>query len=83
MRQLIPPLLISALEDSDRLVGAVATESLSKRGAMVTEELIVSLRSQNPEARAKAAFVLGRIKYPRALDPLIEALQMDDLRLKA
>ncbi|MFC2134439.1 HEAT repeat domain-containing protein [Bacteroidota bacterium] len=53
-----------------------AKEELKKIGAPAVEALIVSLKSKNHSISGPVADLLGEIKDPRAIEPLIDA--MDD-----
>ena len=56
---------------------AAATEALIKIGPAAVEPLTNALRSVSPFVRSAAAEALGRIKDPRAIEPLIRALSRD------
>jgi HEAT repeat protein len=71
--------LIEALQDKDAQVSDNAREALQKIGAPAVEELIVALKHEDVRVRVAAATILGEIRDPRAVDPLINALLLDAL----
>jgi len=84
--------LIVALVDEDPEVQEAVFEALksfpgwgkSDEANRVVPELIVVLQDQrkDPEVRKNAAEALGKIKDPRAVEPLIEALKDKDFRVR-
>jgi len=68
--------LVSALSDTDSDVRIEARDALVEIGAPAVEPLMRTLRSPGAQApRHGAALALGKIKDPRAIAPLIEALK--------
>jgi HEAT repeat protein len=67
--------LIAALKDGDWRVRKVASEGLSKIGALAVEPLIAALKDQDPLVRRAAIKALGEINDPRGVEPLIAALK--------
>jgi hypothetical protein len=53
-------------------------EALLAFGAKAVDILLFALKSENADARRLAAGALGEIRDPRAVEPLIHALQVDD-----
>jgi HEAT repeat protein len=53
-------------------------EALLRCGAKAVDVLLFALKSENADARRLAAGTLGEIRDPRAVEPLIHALQVDD-----
>jgi HEAT repeat protein len=66
--------LIDALKDESWIVRLNARVALLHIGELVDGRLITALKDKNSSARWQAAWVLGRIKSERAIEPLIEAL---------
>jgi HEAT repeat protein len=62
------------------LDAAVASESMlvSDEQAQSVQDLISSLRKDNPYDRQRAAIALGNAKDVRAVEPLLQSLQDDD-----
>jgi HEAT repeat protein len=73
--------LVAALADERQVVGDRAEELLLQLAPSSTEALIAELKAG--AAPHRAAAVLGRIKDTRAMEPLIEALQHRDPRVRA
>ena len=91
--QAIPavPILIRALSDRARLasrgpegeatsasVAEAAMLALANIGGPAVDPLIGSLKNDDPGVRMMAAAALGRIRDPRAVEPLIEVLENDE-----
>ncbi|HEU0010791.1 MAG TPA: HEAT repeat domain-containing protein [Verrucomicrobiae bacterium] len=53
-------------------------EALLGFGAKAVDVLLFALKSENADARRLAAGALGEIRDPRAVEPLVHALQVDD-----
>jgi HEAT repeat protein len=51
---------------------------LLRFGVKAVDELVLALKSQRPEARRLAANVLGELRDKRAVEPLVQVLQVDD-----
>ncbi|MDH3929814.1 MAG: HEAT repeat domain-containing protein, partial [Deltaproteobacteria bacterium] len=62
--------LIQALEDKNVNIRRRAIRELEEAGPSAVEPLIAALKSEKSRARAGAAVALGRIKDPRAVEPL-------------
>jgi len=70
--------LLEALESGDSEFADIAARSLVNAGALVSQHIIDLLRVSNPELRARAARILGQIREPLALRPLVAALKDSD-----
>lgn len=70
----VSPLTV-ALNDENRNVRMMAAWSLAQIGTPSIESLVAALRDGDSPARGDAAWALGKIKHPRAVEPLIEALE--------
>lgn len=68
--------LIQAMKDEDYVVRSNAMVRLSERGTAVLDRVLEALNDPDEEIRAGAAWVLGELKDPRAIEPLQKA--MDD-----
>ena len=76
--------LIQALQDKDSDVQRNAREALEKIGKLAVEPLIQALKHENSKViRWSAAWALGYIGDPRAIEPLIQALEDEDVRVAA
>ena len=53
-------------------------EALLGFGAKAVDVLLFTLKSENADARRLAAGALGEIRDPRAVEPLVHTLQVDD-----
>jgi HEAT repeat protein len=69
--------LIATLRDADSTVNSGAALALRDIGAPAVQPLMAALKDENPEVRRRVAWVLGDIKDPRAVEPLIAALEDD------
>jgi HEAT repeat protein len=67
--------LIEELHSPNKQMRLDAIHRLGKLGNAAVEPLIAQLESEDYEIRASAAWTLGKIKDPRAIEPLIYALQ--------
>lgn len=72
--------LLQALRDNEYNVCWSASMALAKMGSAAVEPLIAALESYTWYGRELAADALGRIKDPRAVDPLIRLLRMMQVR---
>ncbi|MBA7493012.1 hypothetical protein ES702_03567 [subsurface metagenome] len=72
--------LIKALGDKEFEVSMAAAVALGKMGPRAVEPLIKTLRDKelDLEVRKKAAFALGEIDDPRAVEPLKKAMSPDE-----
>jgi hypothetical protein len=70
--------LINALKDESWIVRLNAREALLQIGEPVIVQLIAALKDENSLARRQAAWVLGRTKSQKAVEPLIEVLADGD-----
>ncbi|MBI5181596.1 MAG: HEAT repeat domain-containing protein [Nitrospirae bacterium] len=61
-----------------RKKGANNLAEMGKRAAPAAPFLMELLRDDNDGVREHAALALGKVKDPRAVEPLIEALKVDD-----
>jgi HEAT repeat protein len=73
--------VIATLDDEREVVGDRAEELLVQLAPASTEGVIAELQAGN--APHRAASVLGRIKDTRAMQPLVEALEHRDPRVRA
>ncbi|MFC2149562.1 HEAT repeat domain-containing protein [Candidatus Auribacterota bacterium] len=67
--------LIAAMNDPDETVSTAARESLIRMGRRVVPDVIEALSSEGM-ASVQAAVILGRLRDPRAVGPLIDCLSM-------
>jgi HEAT repeat protein len=74
-------LLVSSLGDERSIVADRAGELLLRLAPSSVEALVDEVRTG--PAAAEAAYVLGRIADPQALNPLVEALGHSDPRVRA
>ncbi len=76
--------LIVALRSHNGHVNNIAREALAQIGAPAVEVLIAALDDDDMDMRWQAADVLGHIRDPRAIGPLVAALQdADDFTMVA
>ena len=75
--------LIDCLSDKDWFVRERAAEALGKIGEPAIEPLIAALSSRNGFVRERAAEILGAIGNNRALRPLMELFNDDELYVRA
>ena len=73
--------LIQALADDDSDVRSRATDALAKMGRPASDKLILALENENILIKQGAAEALGEIKETRAIEPLISAFQIKEMRL--
>ena len=77
-------LLLEALESGDSEVADIAARALVSAGAAVSHRIMELMkREPNPDLRARAARILGQMKEPLALGPLIDALKDNDEWVRA
>jgi HEAT repeat protein len=69
----VPP-LIGILRDDDHGVRTIAAHSLEAIGEPAIEPLIETLRDDDIHVRVSAVIILGNLRDPRAVEPLMEAL---------
>ena len=69
--------LIRALSDPDSMTAGLARNALIRIGAEAVPELIETLRAGSRAARLEAVRALAEIKDPRAIPPLMQALEQD------
>ncbi len=62
--------LVEALKDKDYLVKSNAMVALSSFGRQIFDRMITALSDPDPDVRAGAAWILGELKDPRAIDAL-------------
>lgn len=72
--------LIAALGDEQMSVQVAAVQALANIGAPAVQPLIAGLNAPSLEVRRFAARALGEIKDPRAVEPLIAALNDPHVR---
>jgi len=70
--------LIAGLETTNPKVEEAVIKALTKIGAAAAKKLLPSLNHASPAIRANAAAILGRIREPVALDPLIDQLEQEN-----
>ena len=63
--------LIEALSDTNRDIRDEAVNALVKLGPAAIDPLVAALKSKNDVVRQEATGALGRIRDPRAVEPLI------------
>lgn len=71
--------LIQAMKDEDYVVRSNAMVRLSERGAGVLERVLGALSDPDENIRAGAAWVLGELKDPRAIEPLQKAMNDENM----
>jgi HEAT repeat protein len=69
-------MLTELLKDDTFRVRKEAFSALVEIASPAVESLIPLLKDENDEIRAAAAYCLGKIKDPRAIDPLIESFNV-------
>ena len=69
--------LIEALKDKDYLVKSNAMVALSSFGHQIFDRMLTALSDPDPDVRAGAAWILGELKDPRAIDALEKAAKDD------
>jgi HEAT repeat protein len=73
--------LMAAFRDKD--LREYANSGLVKMGSPAVDALAAAMKDPDPDVRWNAANALGDIKDARAVEPLIEALQVKDLQFHA
>ena len=71
--------LIQAMRDEDHVVRSNAMVRLSERGTAILERILEALRDPDENIRAGAAWVLGELKDPRAIEPLQNAISDENV----
>jgi HEAT repeat protein len=80
----IEPIISSILKPMDRGVKTDISEIMLRLfGDPAIDILIVKLKHVDPQIRSYAAEVLGMTEHPRAIDPLIEALNDENKKVRA
>ena len=74
--------LLAALKDPDYSVRRDAVTALANLGAKAEAQLISVLGDPNLEVREAAAITLGKIKDPRAIEPLKTVAQDEEPRVR-
>jgi hypothetical protein len=67
--------LIEALKDDEYIVKTNAMVAISAFGQQIADRMISALDDRNPDVRAGAAWVLGELKDPRAVEALEKVAQ--------
>lgn len=62
--------LIEAMKDKEYVVKSNAMVAISSFGHQVLDRMISALSDSDPDIRAGAAWVLGELKDPKAIEPL-------------
>jgi HEAT repeat protein len=75
--------LMAAFKDKDEDLSGYGNAGLEKMGAPSVDALIAEVRDQNSGVRSGAVQILGKIKDPRAVEALVEVLQVKDLQFSA
>lgn len=71
--------LIQAMRDEDHVVRSNAMVRLSERGTAILDRILVALNDPDEDIRAGAAWVLGELKDPRAIEPLQNAMSDENM----
>ncbi|NPV61112.1 MAG: HEAT repeat domain-containing protein [Methanotrichaceae archaeon] len=69
--------LIQAMKDEDNVVRSNAMVAIASFGPQASDRVIEALSDPDPEIRAGAAWVMGELKDPRAVE-LLEKLAQDE-----
>ncbi len=69
--------LIQALKDKDYLVKSNAMVALASFGRPMVDRMLTALNDPDPDVRAGAAWILGELKDPKAIDALQKAANDD------
>lgn len=69
---------IQQLGSEDKDISCSAEQSLIGMGSIAVEPLLQALNSEDPQTRYRAAYILGKIRDPRAFDTLLRATQDSD-----
>ncbi len=75
--------LIEALKHEKAVVRQASFQALHKIGIPILNELVASLEHENPEVRRSSAIMLGQLKDPGAVLPLIHAFRDIDWDVRA
>jgi HEAT repeat protein len=75
--------LMAAFKDKDEDLSGYGNAGLVKMGAPAVDALIAEVRDPNSGVRSGAVQILGKIKDPRAVESLVEVLQVKDLQWNA
>jgi HEAT repeat protein len=70
--------LLERLTSPDPAARNAAIDSLAAQGSSACADIIAGLSCTNPQVRSGAATALGRIRSPKAVDPLCERLADPD-----
>jgi HEAT repeat protein len=73
------PALLQMLSESDPAAQDTAAQALTQLGAPAVMDLTSLLREGRPPVNRLAAHILGEIRDPRAVWPLISALQISEM----
>ncbi|HOK57997.1 HEAT repeat domain-containing protein [Methanothrix sp.] len=71
--------LIQAMRDEDYVVRSNAMVKLSERGTAILDRILQALDDPDENIRAGAAWVLGELKDPRAIEPLQNAMNDENV----
>ncbi|MCX8207391.1 MAG: HEAT repeat domain-containing protein [Methanothrix sp.] len=71
--------LIQAMRDDDHIVRSNAMVRLSERGAAILDRVLDALQDRDENIRAGAAWLLGELKDPRAIEPLKNAMKDENV----
>ncbi len=74
----VEPLIVVLKKDKDRSVRWSAEDALVSIGAPAVEPLIKMLGDDSWRVRRRAVRTLGKIRDPRAIEPLVAAMKTDD-----
>jgi HEAT repeat protein len=72
------PVLVELVRDEDDNVRIIAVDSLVTLGEGAVEPLIGVLQDPDMSVRERAAYGLGQLKDPRAIQPLVTAMHAGD-----
>ncbi|NJN65305.1 MAG: HEAT repeat domain-containing protein [Chloroflexaceae bacterium] len=75
--------LIEALKHEKAVVRQASFQALHKIGIPILHELVASLEHENPEVRRSSAIMLGQLRDPGAVLPLIHAFRDIDWDVRA
>ncbi len=75
--------LIGALEDNHKFVRREASTALTRIGEPAFEPVLKLLKHENWRVRGEAAWILGSMKKPEAIEPLEELLDDESGYVKA
>ena len=74
----VEPLIVVLKKDKDRNVRWSAEDALVSIGAPAVEPLIKMLDNDSWRVRRRAVRTLGKIRDPRAIEPLVASMKTDD-----